>query len=235
MKKLIAICVILAATARWAADTSAAPPATTPAVRGEVMEVMDVESYTYLRLKTNDGETWAAVRKAPVKKGEKVTIENITMMNNFESKALKKTFPTILFGTLGGEGSAVAAAPGPTSLHSGSSSMADAEKISVPKAAGANAYTVEEIVLRRAALKDKPVSVRGKIVKFTSDIMGKNWIHLRDGSGSASNNTNDLVVTTSSQAKAGDVVTVKGIARIDKDLGSGYFFKVLLEEATLQP
>ena len=36
-----------------------------------MLEVKDVESYTYLRLKTKDGETWAAVSKAPVKKGSR--------------------------------------------------------------------------------------------------------------------------------------------------------------------
>lgn len=39
-----------------------------------------------------------------------------------------------------------------------------------------------EIVTQKAALKDKSVLVRGKIVKFNAGIMGKNWIHLRDGS-----------------------------------------------------
>jgi len=64
--------------------------------------------------------------------------------------------------------------------------------------------------------------------------MGKNWIHLRDGSGSATNNTNDILVTTMSQAKIGDVVTMKGVVHTDKDFGAGYSYKVLIEEATLQ-
>jgi len=57
---------------------------------------------------------------------------------------------------------------------------------------------------------------------------------VRDGSGSAANNTNDVLVTTANQAKAGDVVTVQGVVRTDKDFGSGTFYKVLIEEATLQ-
>jgi hypothetical protein len=78
------------------------------------------------------------------------------------------------------------------------------------------------------------VVVRGKVVKYNPGIMGKNWIHLRDGSGAAADGTNDVLVTTAHQAKLGDVLTVKGVVRTDKDFGSGYSYKVLIEEATLQ-
>jgi len=110
----------------------------------------------------------------------------------------------------------------------------DLGDIKVQKASGPNAQTVAEVITKRVELKDKTVLVRGKVVKFTPEILNKNWIHLRDGSGSASDNTHDVIVTTNDQAKVGDVVVVKGVVRIDKDLGSGYAYKVLIEEATLQ-
>ena len=71
-------------------------------------------------------------------------------------------------------------------------------------------------------------------MKYTPGVLGLNWIHLRDGSGSAADNTNDLVVTTKEQTKIGDVVVANGVVHTDKDLGSGYSYKVLVEEATLQ-
>ncbi|RLJ67650.1 nucleotide-binding protein [Sulfurisoma sediminicola] len=226
MKTLLAICIFSLAPFVSASAPAAAPPVST-GVSGEVLEAKDVESYTYLRLKTKDGETWAAVSRAPVKIGARVTLENVTVMKDFESRSLKQTFPTILFGSLAG---AAAGQPGAATAR-----VADTADIKVPKAGGPNARTVEEIVTKRAELKDKPVLVRGRIVKYNAAIMGKNWIHLRDGSGSAANDTNDLTVTTASQAKVGDVVTVKGIVRADKDFGSGYSYKVLVEDATLQP
>ena len=84
-------------------------------------------------------------------------------------------------------------------------------------------------------MKDKPVVVRGQIVKYTPNVMGKNWIHLQDGSGNPADRSNDLAVTTSGQAKIGDVLTLKGVVRTDKDFGAGYVYKVLIEDATLQP
>lgn len=198
-------------------------------------DLVSVESYTYLRLKTKDGETWAAIGKTPVKKGAEVTIENVMVMNNFESKTLKKTFPTIVFGTLDSAGgSAPAAGNEMATAHSGLAKTTDTGDIQVAKASGSNARTVAEIMTKGAELKGQTVLVRGKVAKYNPEIMGKNWIHLRDGSGSAANNTNDVLVTTRNQAKIGDVVTAKGTVRTDQDFGAGYSYKVLIEEATLQ-
>jgi hypothetical protein len=230
MKSLLAICLILAAPFVVAADKGAAAPAADDVVRGVVLEVKDVDSYTYLRLKTKSGETWAAVEKAPLKKGAEVTIEHAMVMKNFESVALKRRFDSIVFGQLAGAAGVAAAAP-----HGGMAKAAvDVSNIKVDKAVGANARTVAEIVGRAGQLKDKPVLVRGQIVKYNPGIMGKNWLHLRDGTGSDKDGSNDLLVTTLNEANPGEVVTVKGTVRTDKDFGSGYVYKVMVDEATLQ-
>ena len=108
------------------------------------------------------------------------------------------------------------------------------EAAHIEKAAGDNSYTVEEIVTKRDTLKEQTVQVRGKVVKFNAQIMGKNWIHLQDGTGSEEKETNDLLVTSQEATKVGDVITAKGVVRVEKDFGSGYSYSVMLEEATLQ-
>lgn len=234
MKALLSILMMIASPVLWAADKPASAPAPLT-ITGNVLEVKEVETYTYLRLKTKDGETWAAVGKTSVKKGAKVTIENVMFVDNFESRSLKQTFKTIVFGTLAGTG------PGPSApkTNMGMSNPADAKtvdtaEIRVAKAVGANAWTVAEINTKGIELKDKPVVVRGKVVKYNPGIMGKNWLHLQDGSGTSAANTNDILVTTAVEAKLGTVVTVKGIVRINKDFGSGYTYKVIIEEASIQ-
>jgi hypothetical protein len=237
MKALFAICMLVTSTFVWAAEApAAAPAAPAVAVTGKVLEVKNVESYTYLRLNTHNGELWAAVMKAPVKKGSTVTVENGVIMNNFESKALKKTFPAILFGSLGGTAAVAQGGHGMGSAYPllPGKKMETINDTPVTKADGANARTVAEINMQRAELKDKPVLLRGKVVKYNPGIMGKNWIHLRDGSGSAADETNDILVTSDAGTRVGDIVTVKGTVRTDKDFGSGYSYKVLIEEATLQ-
>lgn len=218
--------LILAAV--LAQPTLAATPAT---VTGEVLEVKDVEVYTYLRLKTAQGETWAAINRSAVKKGSTVTLENVNVMENFESKSLKKTFPSILFANLAGSATA-AGAPG-ADPHASMRQPADVGPIKVAKAKGANAYTVAELVAQVAKLKDKPVRLSGKVVKVNSGIMGKNWIHLQDGTGTAP--ANDLLVTSAANAKLGDIVTAVGTLRADRDFGAGYTYKVLIEDAMLTP
>jgi hypothetical protein len=71
------------------------------------------------------------------------------------------------------------------------------------------------------------------VVKFNGGILGTNWIHLQDGTGSAENGTNDLTVTTSGTASVGDVVTATGTLVTDKDFGAGYTYAVMLENAEL--
>ena len=235
MKRLLAICTLFTATSVWAGENAAANPHEAVFVKGEVLEVKSVESYTYLRLRTQSGETWAAVSKAPVKKGATVTLENVMVMNNFESKSLKKTFPTILFGTLRGATPIASGAHVMGTAYPTLAKMTVTGDIKVPMATGANARTVAEIVTRSAELKDQTVLVRGKVVKYNPDILGKNWVHLRDGTGSPMDNSNDILVTTTNEAKIGEVVTAKGVVRTDKDFGSGYSYRVLIEEATLQP
>jgi membrane protein implicated in regulation of membrane protease activity len=193
-------------------------------VSGEVLEVKDVEAYTYLRLKTKDGETWAAVNKTPVKKGAQVSVENPMVMSDFESKSLKKTFKTIVFGSLAGSAAGLPVVP---------TKAIDLGPIKVAKASGANAYTVAEVVGKALELKDKPVKLSGKVVKYNPEIMGKNWIHLQDGSGSAAAKSNDILVTSSATTQVGEVITVSGLVRNDKDFGAGYSYKVLIEDASV--
>ena len=111
---------------------------------------------------------------------------------------------------------------------------ATSEPIKVEKAKGADAYTVSETYEKVANLDRKTVVVRGKVVKVSRGIMGKNWVHLRDGSGDPGKGTNNLVVTTQDVPKVGDVVTAKGTLYKDKDFGAGYKYKVIVEEATVK-
>jgi hypothetical protein len=134
---------------------------------------------------------------------------------------------------------AIAAEPGKApapdlgAMHQGMAKSLDAGDVKVTKATGADARTVAEIVAGRTGLKDKNVVVRAKVVKFTPGVMGKNWLHVRDGTGSATDGSNDLVVTTNDETAVGAVVLVKGVVRTDVNLGSGYSYAVLVGDATL--
>jgi hypothetical protein len=230
-------------TSAAAQGNPAAPPQGGGSLSGTVLETMDSGGYTYLRLRTSGGEVWAAVRQAAVEKGSQVTVVNGMTMTGFESKTLKRTFDHIVFGNLGGSAASGATAGAPADPHALAgiaaphagiaSGPADVGTIDVKKAEGQDARTVAEIFAGKASLGDKQVSVRGKVVKYNPDIMGRNWIHLRDGSGSRDKKDDDITVTTTQTAAVGDVVVVRGTVHLDRDFGAGYAYPVILEDAKI--
>lgn len=226
MKTSLFAAAILSAAAFAIQAMPSSPGAT---LKGEVLEVRDVEGYTYLRLKTKEGETWAAVTTAPIKKGAQVTLGNMMVMENFESKSLKRKFDRVVFASLADPNSSAAKASSP---HGATPAAATVAKVS--KASGADARTVAEVVAGRAALKDKAVTIRGQVVKVTSGILGKNWVHLQDGSGSAASGTHDILVTTADTIAVGDLVNASGTVRTDVNVGSGYAYAVLVEDARIR-
>jgi hypothetical protein len=199
-------------------------------VRGKVLEVKQTESYTYLLLNVGKQDTWVAVGLSKVKVGDTVAIENAMEMKNFESKALKRTFSSILFGNLAGE-AADTGKPQPA----GAANVAAPLDVKVSKAAGPNGQTVADVVTKAAALNNKSVEVHAKVVKMNTGIMGKNWVHLRDGSGKPADGSNDILVTTKFEPAVGSTVTAVGTVRTNKDFGSGYSYKVMLEDASFKP
>ncbi len=227
VKPVVALFALVLASAGL--TSHAAPPAQAPDLRGEVLETRSVESYTYLRLKTDQGEIWAAVPTTAVNKGAHVTIGNPMTMLNFESKTLKKVFDKIVFGQIvGADGKLVAPPVAPTP------SAAVVPVVKVAKAAGPDAKTVAEVVKGKAGLNERTVLVRGRVVKANLQIMGRNWFHLQDGSGSASDGTNDILVTSKDEAAVGDIVNARGAVHTNVDFGSGYSYPVLIENANLR-
>jgi hypothetical protein len=90
--------------------------------------------------------------------------------------------------------------------------------------------TIAEVFEGKDQLAGQPILVRGKVVKSNPDIMGKNWLHVRDGSGAGG--TNDLTVTTAGAVpNVGDTVVVKGVLALNKDFGMGYQYDVIVEDA----
>lgn len=239
-----------------AAAVPAAVPAAPPSqgkLTGKVAEAFNAAGYTYLRLQTANGEEWAAIPEAPVRKGETVALNIQMTAEKFESKTLKRRFDKIYFANIDGGGPAPAS-PGSIAMstqgmppnHPPIGSMPpaavaamgsaaqhmqapEAGDVNVPKAEGGK--TIGELWSAKDALKEKDVVVRGKVVKFLAGIMGKNWIHLRDGSGSKAAGTDDITVTTNDTAAVGDIVTVRGKLTVDKDFGAGYRYPVIIEEA----
>lgn len=91
--------------------------------------------------------------------------------------------------------------------------------------------TVAALNKDKAALAGKTISAQGKVVKVNNGIMGRNFVHVQDGTGDAGNN--NLIVTSKETANVGDQVTISGVVAVNRDFGSGYSYPLLIEEASI--
>ena len=213
---------------------------------GEVAETMDAGGYTYVLVKEDKKELWAAARKFKVEKGDDVVVGQGSLMKAFTSKTLKRTFDEIWFvDKITVPGAAAAVTPSADNAHgtnphgmnphgakdtnprvSASQEGKSMDFSDVKKAKGGQ--NIAEIYAKAEALADKDITVQGKVVKFSANIMGKNWVHIQDGTGTAPKN--DLTITTQNTVEAGQIVLVKGKLSYKKDFGSGYKYLVIIQD-----
>jgi hypothetical protein len=244
MRRLVVLAAMTASLCTVAAcgglkPQPSAPPASSAdpgAFTGTVAETANASGYTYARLQA-DGrdDVWIAAPAFATQKGESLTVRLEMPMPNFESKTLGRTFPLVYFvTTVSRDGQTVAGSP--DSAMPGPMTSRDSAPRAVtvaPNAPPSGGLSIAEVWAQRKVLAGKEVAVRGTVVKVNNGILGKNWIHLQDGSGSATDGTNDLTLTTDAEVNAGDVVTVTGVLATNKDIGSGYKYDAIIEDARL--
>lgn len=235
--------VVLANPEKAAPPTESAAQPAVELLTGKVLQTMDSGGYTYVYIQKKDGEKiWIASPPTAVSVGSQISFRGGMEMANFESRTLKRKFDKIMFADAAvsdAVANSTTAAPASDKDKgvSGGSKAAVSEKdakISVAKATGANAYSVQEVFDKSAKLDKKKVVVRGKVVKVSSGIMGKNWLHIQDGTGSQAKKNHNLVCTSKEMADVDDVVTVSGVLAKDKDFGGGYKYSAIVEDVTIK-
>jgi len=204
-----------------------APAAGADDLSGTVVETMDAGGYTYAQIDHGGTKLWVAGPVTKLAVGSQVGAMNGTVMTSFKSDTLKRTFDQIYFvNSFNITGGPI---PNP---HTKPTMEPTAPAEPIEKIAPATGgTTVADVFAKKDALVGKPVVVRGKVTKVNNGIMGRNWIHLRDGTGGAT--TNDLLVTSDATAKVGDVVVARGTVATHQDFGAGYAYDVIVEKATL--
>lgn len=222
---------VLLAGASAAGSATARQPAR---IEGKAAEVMNSGGYTYVRI---DGAVkgWVAAPETTVKVGDSVVANDAMPMTNFHSKTLNRTFDVVYFsGSLTVNGKAATAGSSasisaPAGHGSAAPSKPAVDLSNIKPAPGGK--TVAGIHAAGAAQAGKKVAVRGRVVKYNGGILGKNWLHIRDGSGTEG--TNDLTVTTKDTAKVGDLVLVEGVLSANRDFGGGYKYGLIIEDAKI--
>lgn len=196
----------------------------------EVTEVIQASNYTYLKVKDKIAERWVAVTKQDINVGDVFYYDGAMLMNNFTSKDLGRTFDEIFFV------SQISKTPiirekmgGGMPAHSGKVEIQKLSTVTLEKAKGE--ITIADVFEKRTEFAAKEFEIKGIVVKINKQVMGKNWIHIQDGTDS--NGEFDLTITSQDLPKLNDEVTFKGKLSVNKDFGSGYRYEVIMEDAVL--
>jgi hypothetical protein len=103
------------------------------------------------------------------------------------------------------------------------------EKMNVVVEPCGDCITIAKLLENKQSLSGKVIKIKGQVTKFNPAIMGKNWVHIQDGTEFQGGF--DLTITTDIQVSVGETVTFEGKLALDKDFGYGYSYNVLLEDA----
>jgi hypothetical protein len=193
----------------------------------EVVEVIQGNSYTYIKAEENMAEKWMAVSKQEVQTGTVYYYDEALPMNNFHSKEIDRTFEEIFFVNSVSTTPIAQAQMKPLDGHMGKVDNQQNSAITLEKQAGE--ITVAQIFANRSEYSAKEVEIRGIVVKINEQVMGKNWIHIQDGT--SDNGNFDLTATSTDLPNLNDEITIKGKIILNKDFGYGYTYEVIMEDA----
>lgn len=191
----------------------------------EVLEVLPTDKYVYMRVKEGSEEFWVATGKKEVKIGEKYFYKNGILKRNFESKEYNRIFDKVYLVS-----NIVAANHGGNmnaNLNANTESQSSEIKIESVEVPGS--IKISEIVNNPQKYKGQSIQVSGTCTKLNPNIMGRNWIHLKDGSA----DEYDFVITSDAAVPEGHTVTLKGDVALDKDFGAGYMYKLIVENGEI--
>ncbi|MBL4747126.1 MAG: hypothetical protein JKY08_12305 [Flavobacteriaceae bacterium] len=208
-------------------------------------EVLHVSEYSYIKFTKDNKENWVAVPSTPIQTGKTYYYGTAIEMKNFESKDLNRTFETVYFaqrisvneeGAIEGSkvnphGEGMHNAPAANNAHATPKKNTSSPKKEIKVTKAANGIDIATLLKNKASYANKTVIIKAEVVKYSPSIMNSNWFHIQDGSNF--DGEFDLTVTTKEVVKVGDVITLKATVTLDKDFGAGYFYKVILENATL--
>lgn len=200
--------------------------------RVEVLEAIPAGSYTYVRVEEGEAEKWLAITRREVEEGETYYYLDGMEMKNFHSKELNKTFESVLFiDNFSDQPFTASASPHDMNTPPGSKkSVTPKADVSVEPVSGG--ITIGELYSDKEKYNEKTILIRGVVTKFNEGIMGKNWVHIQDGT--ENDGSYDLTLTTDDVVNVGDLVTFEGSVALNKDFGFGYQYDVLIEVARLK-
>lgn len=192
----------------------------------KAVEILQAEKYTYMKVVENVDTFWIAASKMDAAKGRSYFYRGGLLKTNFESQEFNRTFDKIFLVSQIIDASAHPGGSGEASTPAATAPAMDLKKV-------AGLVSLNKVLASPAQFAGKSVIVGGKVVKVNNGIMGKNWIHIQDGSTLKGKNC-DLAITTQESVPMGASVAFEGKIFVNKDFGAGYKYDIIMEEASIK-
>lgn len=193
--------------------------------QGVVLERLDAGVYSYLHIQDASKKYWIAVNKVELPDGAQVRFKEELRAKNFDSKALNRSFDEIIFAS---------------GLEYRTQLAASSQLAFISQIVAASPYkqkdtmSIKQAFDERAKLAGNSITIRAKVVKISKNILDRNWIHMQDGTAIDGSVGRIVFTSKESDIQVGDILRATGIVAVDKDFGSGYVYKMIVEQAEFQ-
>ena len=183
-------------------------------------DILHTDKYTYLHVTENNRKFWIATNKFEAAKGKAYIYRGGLLKTNFESREFKRNFDTLyLVSSIMDEGQ-----------HPGSQTT----DVAITNTTGthqhhADAVKIADLFSNKKKFEGQEIIVEGNCTKVNNGIMGRNWVHISDGS-KINGKPAEITVTTQASVDPGEHIAVKGKVVLNKDFGAGYRYEIILEE-----
>ncbi|NNE26728.1 MAG: hypothetical protein HKN09_07780, partial [Saprospiraceae bacterium] len=190
-----------------------------------VVQKLPTEKYVYLEVVEQSDTFWIATRKQDVDINGIYFYREGLLKTRFESKEFNRIFDTIyLVSNI------------VPSNHGNTGTQEQVIKTDAPSQAPVTnrvkegSILIKDLLEQQEELEGEVVQLTGMCTKVNPNIMGRNWVHLKDGSA----DDFDLVITTNQRVMEGETLTMQGVVVLNKDFGAGYRYNLILEEGKRQ-
>ena len=194
-----------------------------------VLEILESDRYSYLRVAEGDDEYWVATIKGEYQQDQKYLYRDGLYKTDYYSTEFSRSFDRIyLVSDLRPKNQPKKASGSSIDKLVG---IQQNQPISEADYEREGSIKIKDLIAQSEQYANKQVQITAKVVKVNPAIMDRNWLHLKDGSF----NDFDLVATSQENVPAGHIVTLKGTLVLNRDFGAGYHYDLIIENASLVP
>lgn len=185
----------------------------------QIKEILPTNKYYYVSVEEDGKQYWIAILNShKIEIGQNYYYTGGLIKTQFESVELQRTFEELTL--------VKNIVPANHEHLGGQENQNKIQTSTFDFTRKPEAKAFKELVDNASEYQGKEVIIHGICTKVNNNIMGVNWIHLKDGTM----DDYDFTVTSSIQAKVGQSYMLKGVLAVDKDFGAGYKYDVIVEK-----